>query len=164
MGELELFLFYPFADFCQQAIKEKPYPMTAKFVAPVGDYLGFKIMEIAPISWAEGTSNGNAGTGLKDTFTTYEATVRLSAYGDSALTKIQSLVCGLRDRSLTKIFKDKDIAYFGHTAVRDTSFGYADKIEIRYEVAISFRFIQGGRDRGEDPSYIEGTGVEGTYN
>lgn len=165
MGNLETFLFYPFADFTQRAVGEKPYPMTSQFVAPAGDYLGFKIISINPISWSEGAINPSDDSGLSDIFTVFEASVRLVGYGDSALTKVQSIVHGFRERNLRKILVDKDIAYFGHSPVRDTSFGYDDKIEIRYETVIQFRFIQGGTDRGIDPSIIEtANGVDSTYN
>lgn len=164
MDVWEDFMFLPISDYIFKAIGERVFPLDANFISPEGDYITVKVAQIKEISWGDGNSYAQEDTGLKVYQTIYEADVRIVGYGNSAMGKLQSIVQGFREKNLTKILRDKDIACFKHLPVRDTSFGFDDKIEIRYETICSFRFIQSGEDRGDDPSYIETAGVTATYN
>lgn len=161
---LEEFLFIPISDFIFKAIEERPYLMNRKFVAPSGDYIGVRVAEINPISWSESARSNSGEDGLEDVYTIYEAHIRIIGFGESGLTKVHSICQGFREKQLLKILQAKDLAYFKHLPPRDTSYRYLDTVEERYETICSIRFVQGGRDRGTDPSYIETAGTTATYN
>ena len=161
---IQEYLYIPLSDFILQAVDERPYLMNSRFMAPSGDYIGVRIEFISPISWSEGARELPTVDGLEDVYTIYEAHVRIAGFGDTALTKIQSICQGFREKVLLKNLKSKGIVYFDHSPARDTSIAYMDKIEARAETICSLRFIQGGKDRGTDPSIIEQSGVTATYN
>ena len=161
--DLTEFIFIPLSDFIFKAIGERPYLMNSAFNGKDGDYIACKIVEIPIISWSEGARTNSGTDGRDVVYTTYEAIVRIVAYGDSALTKIQSICQAFREKRLLKILQEKNIAYSTHNPARDTSFQYLDKVEIRYETLCTLRFVQGGIDRGDDPSYIEKAGATATY-
>lgn len=162
--DLQEFIFIPLSDFILGAVGERPYLMNKHFTAPSGDYIAVRIAEISPISWSESYRQNSGDDGLDTVYTTYETQVRIVGFGESSMTKVQSICQGFREKQLLKNLSSKGIHYFDHLPVRDTSVRYMDKIEERYETICSLRFTQGGEDRGTDPSYIETAGASATYN
>lgn len=161
--DLTNFIFIPLSDFILQAIGERPYPMEEAYNAPSTDYVACQIVEIPIISSTDGARTNSGVDGRDIVYTTYEAIIRIVGYGSNSLSKIQSICQAFREKRMLQILRDKNIAYSTHTPARNTSFGYTDKIEVRWETLCTLRFVQGGIDRGDDPSYIEKAGTTATY-
>lgn len=167
MDELEIYLYKAFHDFislCNES--EKVYLLDSNVNPPKGPYMGVKVDAITPVSWATGEETIPTDiTGLTEFYSSYVGRILLVSYGDNALSRMQKVATGLRERNTTKPLKDKGVAYSGSSQVVDISAPVdGTKIEKRATMTVNINFVQGGSDRGDETSgVIDEANVEGTY-
>lgn len=168
MDDLEIALYKIFHDFIKNCRSSEDIRLLDSNVPlPNGPFMGVKVDTITPVSWATGERTDPTGTsGLVAYSSTYVGTLLLIAYGDAALTRLQSVAVGLREKNTRAPLSDNGVAYVRSSPVVDISSAVdGTKIEKRATMTIDFNFVQGGDDRGGGSSVIETvTTPSGTYN
>lgn len=163
---IEQFVFQRFSDFIAQAINERPWPEDEGVVIPKGPFISLKIVEISPVSNYSGyTSDVEQDDGLQNYYSSWIGSMRITAFGKGAMSKIQSINVGLYEDQLRMVnFNKKGISVLDVGSAMDTSYSVGTSIEKRAESIITFMFVQGGKDRGTAPGIIENVTFDPEYN
>lgn len=162
---LERFIFEPFSDFITKIVHERPFPMDEKFTSPAGPYISMKVIEIDPVSTYAGYISDADENGLQDYYSSFYGSMRISAHGAGALSKLQAISVAFTYESLCKqTLKSKGISLLQRSSVMDTSYAINNTTtEKRAELIIQFVFVQGGKDTGDPVSTIDQVTLQPEY-